>query len=124
MPIYITQGRYTRDAIKGMIVKPEDRADAVSRVLSKIGGRLLGYYLTFGEYDFLTIAEAPNDVQMAAVLFAAGSSGGVTGLRTTVALTSIEAKGALAAASDLPRSSSRRAGHNDCGGINKRTATL
>jgi len=32
MPIYITQGRYTRDAIKGMIIKPEDRADAVSRL--------------------------------------------------------------------------------------------
>jgi hypothetical protein len=30
MPIYITQGRYTREAIKGMIVKPEDRADAVA----------------------------------------------------------------------------------------------
>lgn len=37
MPIDITQGRYTRDAIKGMIVKPEDRADAVARLLSKIG---------------------------------------------------------------------------------------
>ena len=60
MSIYITQGRYTRDAIKGMIVKPEDRADAIARLLSKIGGRLLGYYLTFGEYDFLTIAEAPQ----------------------------------------------------------------
>jgi uncharacterized protein with GYD domain len=101
MPIYITQGRYTRDAIKGMIVKPEDRADAVARLISKIGGRLLGYYLTFGEYDFMAIAEAPNDVQMAAVLLAAGSSGGVTDLRTTVALTSVEAKGAFAAASDL-----------------------
>jgi len=101
MPIYITQGRYTRDAIKGMIVKPEDRADAVARLLSKIGGRLLGYYITFGEYDFMTIVEAPNDVQMAAVLFAAASGGGVTGLRTTVAMTSVEAKGALAAASDL-----------------------
>jgi len=101
MPIYITQGRYTREAIKGMIVKPEDRADAVARLLSKAGGRLLGYYLTFGEYDFLTIAEAPNDVQMAAVLLAAGSGGGVTGLRTTVALTSVEAKGAFAAAGDL-----------------------
>jgi uncharacterized protein with GYD domain len=101
MTIYITQGRYTREAIKGMIVKPEDRADAVSRLLSKVGGRLLGYYLTFGEYDFLTIVEAPNDVQMAAVLLAEGSGGGVTGLRTTVALTSVEAKGALAAASDL-----------------------
>jgi len=101
MPIYITQGRYTREAIKGMIVKPEDRAEAVARLLSKVGGRLLGYYLTFGEYDFLTIAEVPNDVQMAAVLLAAGSGRGVTGLRTTVALTSVEAKGAFAAASDL-----------------------
>lgn len=101
MPIYITQGRYTREAVRGMIVKPEDRADAVARILSKIGGRLLGYYLTFGEYDFLTIAEAPNDVQMAAVLLATGSGGGVTGLKTTVALTSVEAKGAFAAASDL-----------------------
>jgi uncharacterized protein with GYD domain len=101
MPIYITQGRYTRDAIKGMIVKPEDRADIVSRLLSKIGGRLLGYYLTFGEYDFLTIAEAPSDVQMAAAVLAAGSGGGVTELRTTVAMTSVEAKSAFAAASDL-----------------------
>ena len=101
MPIYITQGRYTRDAIKGMIVKPEDRADAVSRLLSKAGGKLIGYYLTFGEYDFLTIAEAPSEVQMAAVLLAAGSGGGVSDLRTTVAMTAVEAKGAFAAASDL-----------------------
>jgi uncharacterized protein with GYD domain len=101
MPIYITQGRYTREAIKGMIVKPEDRADAVARLLSKAGGRLIGYYLTFGEYDFLTIAEAPSETQMAAVLLAAGSGGGVTGLRTTLAMTSVEAKGVFAAASDL-----------------------
>jgi uncharacterized protein with GYD domain len=101
MPIYITQGRYTRDAVKGMIVQPEDRADAVSRLLSKAGGRLIGYYLTFGEYDFMLIAELPTDTQAAAVLLAAASGGGVTGLRTTVAMTSIEAKGAFAAASDL-----------------------
>jgi len=101
MPIYITQGRYTRDAVKGMIVKPEDRADAVSRLMSKAGGRLIGYYLTFGEYDFLTIAEMASETQMAAVLLAVGSGGGVTGLRTTLAMTSVEAKGAFAAASDL-----------------------
>jgi uncharacterized protein with GYD domain len=101
MPIYITQGRYTRDAINGMLVKPEDRADAVSRLLGKVGGRLIGYYVTFGDYDFLAIAEAADNTQMAAVLLAAGSGGGVTDLRTTVAMTSIEAKGAFAAASDL-----------------------
>jgi uncharacterized protein with GYD domain len=101
MPIYITQGRYTRDAIKGMLIKPEDRADAVSRALAKVGGRLIGYYLTFGDYDFMLIAEAPDNTQMAVVLLAAGSGGGVTGLRTTVAMTSVEAKGAFAAAADL-----------------------
>ena len=101
MPTYITQGRYTREAIKGMIIKPEDRADQVGRLLSKAGGKLLGYYLTFGDYDFLMIAEAPGETQIAAALLAAGSGGGVTGLKTTVALTSAEAKGAFAAASDL-----------------------
>jgi uncharacterized protein with GYD domain len=61
MPIYITQGRYTRDAIKGMIIKPEDRADAVGRLVSKAGGKLIGYYVTFGEHDFLCIAEMQNE---------------------------------------------------------------
>jgi uncharacterized protein with GYD domain len=101
MPIYITQGRYTREAIKGMMVRPEDRAEASSRLLAKAGGRLLGYYLTFGDYDFMTIAEVPSDLQAASVLLAAASSGGVTDLRTTVAMTAVEAKGAFAAASDL-----------------------
>ena len=101
MPIYITQGRYTREAIKGMMVRPEDRAEAVSRLLAKAGGRLLGYYLTFGDYDFISIAEVPSDLQAAAVLLAAASSGGVTDLRTTVAMSAVEAKGAFAAASDL-----------------------
>ena len=101
MPIYITQGRYTREAIKGMMVMPEDRADQTARLLSKIGGRLIGYYMTFGEYDFLLIADAPNEAQMAAALIAAGSGGGVTDLKTTVAMTSIEARGAFAAAADL-----------------------
>jgi uncharacterized protein with GYD domain len=101
VPIYITQGRYTRDAIKGMIIKPEDRADAVGRLLAKAGGKLIAHYLTFGDYDFMVISEAQNELQIASALLAAGSSGGVTDLRTTVAMTSIEAKGAFAAAADL-----------------------
>jgi len=104
MPIYITQGRYTRDAIKGMIVRPEDRAEAVSRLLAKSGARMISLYFTFGEYDFLLIAEAPSETQIAAALLAAASGGGLTGLRTTLAMTTIEAKGAFAAAGDLVRS--------------------
>lgn len=101
MPIFITQGRYAREAIKGMIVKPEDRADAVGRVMAKAGGKLIGYCLTCGDYDFLCIGEMPSETQMAAVLLAAGGGGGITGLRTMLAMTSVEAKGAFAAAGDL-----------------------
>ncbi len=101
MPIYISQGRYTRDAIKGMLVKPEDRADAVGRLIAKAGGRLIGHYLTFGDYDFLVIADMPSETQMAAALLAAASRGGISDLRTMLAMTSVEAKGAFAAASDL-----------------------
>lgn len=101
MPIYITQGRYTREAIKGMIVKPEDRYESLSRHVARTGGRVLSYYMTFGEYDFLTVIEAPGEMQMAAVLLSAAASGGVSDLRTCLAMTSIEAKGAFAAASDL-----------------------
>ena len=79
MTIYITQGRYTREAIKGMIVKPEDRADAISRAMSKVGGRLIGYYVTFGEFDFLSICEAPDETHMMAALLAA--AGGRRGHR-------------------------------------------
>jgi uncharacterized protein with GYD domain len=101
MPIYITQGRYTREAIKGMIVKPEDRADAVSRAMAKVGGRLISYYVTFGEYDFLSISEAPDEVHMMAALLSAAAGGGVTDLKSTVALSSIDATGAFAAAADV-----------------------
>jgi uncharacterized protein with GYD domain len=101
MPIFITQGRYTRDAMRGMVISPEDRADAIARLLGKVGGRLISYYMTFGDYDFLVIADAPGETQMAAVLLAAGGAGGITDLKTTLAMNSVEAKGALAAAGDL-----------------------
>ncbi|MGE3148838.1 MAG: GYD domain-containing protein [Pseudorhodoplanes sp.] len=104
MPIFITQGRYTREAVKGMIDKPEDRAEALSRLMTKAGARLIGYYVTFGEYDFMTIVEAQSQTQVAAALFAAASRGGVTDLRTTVAMTSVEAKGVYAAAGDFAAS--------------------
>lgn len=101
MPIYITQGRYTGDAIKGMIAKPEDRTRSVEKLLAGVGGKLLGYYLTFGEYDFLVIAEARNEKLMASVILAAAGSGGVTAVRTTVALSWADARRAFAGAGKL-----------------------
>jgi uncharacterized protein with GYD domain len=96
MTIYITQGRYTREAIRGMIAKPEDRAEAAAGLVKAAGGELLNYYVTFGEYDFLVIMENDKGLtDIMSVLFAAAASGGVTDLRTTVAVTSKDATKAM-----------------------------
>ena len=100
MPIFITQGRYTHDAVKGMIAHPEDRAETVRQMFAKSGGKLLDYYMTFGESDFLVISEGPQEAA-AVSLIIAGASGGVTDLRTTLAMRSSEMKDVFAKAGPI-----------------------
>ncbi len=104
MTIFITQGRFTREAMAGMVAKPEDRALVVGKLAKQTGGKLLAYYFTFGEYDFLAIFDGPDPQQMASALIVAGSTGGVTDLKTTVAMTSADAKTCFAAAGELVKS--------------------
>ncbi len=98
MTIFITQGRYTREAVEGMINKAEDRAVAVSALAKAAGGKLLDYYVTFGEYDFMAIIDSgrgKSETDTMAALFAAAASGGVTDLKTTVGVRSKEAMKAM-----------------------------
>jgi hypothetical protein len=37
MPIYISRGRFTTDAVKGMMAKPENREEAVSNLFERVG---------------------------------------------------------------------------------------
>ena len=98
MPIFITQGRYTQQAIKGLVEKPEDRQEEVQRLFERAGGRLLSYYMTFGEHDFLIVAEMPNETAMLTALVTAASGAGVTDVKTTLAVSTASAKEAFAAA--------------------------
>ena len=61
MPIYISRGRFTSDAVKGMLAKPENREEAVAKLVKSVGGRLIGRYLTFGHHDWLSICEFPDE---------------------------------------------------------------
>jgi uncharacterized protein with GYD domain len=101
MPIFITQGRFTQEALKGMMAKPEDRTEAVSQLAGKLGAKLLAYYFTFGEYDFLVISEGPNNEGAAVSAIVAAATGGVTDVKTTLAMTSAEMKNAFARAGEV-----------------------
>lgn len=104
MTTYITQGRYTREAVQGMVARPEDRAESVAKLVRAAGGRLIQYYVTYGEYDFLVILQGgKNETDTMGALMAAAAAGGVTDLKTTVAVTSKEAVRAMRAAKKLQK---------------------
>ena len=84
-----------------MIANPEDRAEAVAKLCQDIGGKLLAYYFTSGEYDFLNIIEAPSEKDVAAAVLTAMASGGATDMKTVTAMTSAEAKEVFARAGKL-----------------------
>lgn len=87
MPIFISQGRYSQDAMRGMAAMPEDRTEPVSKLIEAAGGKLLGYYVTFGEYDWLLVVEAPDAQTVSAAVITAAAGGGVTDMKTTLAMT-------------------------------------
>lgn len=104
MPIFISQGRYSQEAMRGMVNTPEDRTEAVTKLIEAAGGRLLSYYVTFGEYDWLLVTEAPDAQSVSAAVIAAAAGGGVTDTKTTVAMTTAEAKQAFQKAGELAKS--------------------
>jgi uncharacterized protein with GYD domain len=91
MPIYISRGRFTSDAVKGMVGKPENRKEAVSKLFESVGGKLIEWYLTFGRHDWLVIGEFPNDRAAAAAVLAAAAGGSLSDVETTPAMTSEDA---------------------------------
>ena len=98
MSLYVTRGNYSAATLNAMMAKPEDRAEAIGKLLTAVGGKLHSFYFTFGEYDFLLIAEAPTEKDVMAALITAGSSGAVTNLNTTLAVNSADMKAAFAKA--------------------------
>src|SRR4029453_19084768 len=101
MTIYISQGRYTPAAIKGMSAKAEDRSEAVAELFAAAGGRLISWYLTLGPYVWLIIAEAACEPTMISAVLPAGAGGSLSDITTTVALTASDTTKAFQRAGEL-----------------------
>jgi uncharacterized protein with GYD domain len=95
MPHYMFQGSYTREAIRALVKRPEDRSEAVGKLAKALGGKLREYFMCFGDHDFVAIAELPDDEAAAALSFAVSSADHVAGMTTTKLLTPAEATKAM-----------------------------
>jgi uncharacterized protein with GYD domain len=74
MGTFIILGRWTEQGIRNVKESPE-RVRRVEQMASQSGGRLVGFYMTMGDYDFVAIVEAPDDQTAARMLLTTGMQG-------------------------------------------------
>ncbi len=79
MPTYIALYKLTDQGIKDIKNAPQRYEDGV-KAFQAMGGKVTGFYAVMGEYDYVSIGEAPNDEVAMTFALAIGSLGNV---RTT-----------------------------------------
>ncbi len=87
MPLYLYQVSYTTEAWAGLVKKPQDRARAIRPIVKQLKGKLVSFYLAFGDYDVAGIAEFPDNESAAAFSIAASAGGSVKAIKTTPLMT-------------------------------------
>ena len=60
MPTYITLYKLTDQGAKDIKNAPE-RIEAGIKAAEAMGGKVLGFYVTMGEYDYVAVAEGSSD---------------------------------------------------------------
>ncbi len=76
MPIYIMLSNLTDEGRKTIKKHPE-RIEEVNVEIEKMGAKVLAQYALLGQYDFLSILEAPNNEAVARISIEFGSRGTV-----------------------------------------------
>ena len=76
MSQYILLINWTQQGIS-KIKESSDRFNSFKTSVEKAGGKLIGGYYTFGEYDVIIIIEAPNDEAVMSLMLKVGSAGNV-----------------------------------------------
>lgn len=102
MALFMYQASYTAESWAAQIKKPQNRVETIGRQVCKsVGGKLIGGWLSFGDYDIVIIADVPNKESMAAIALAVGSGGAIKSSKTTVLMTAKEGVVALKKAKNV-----------------------
>ena len=60
--LWVSYGRFTNEGIRGLMDKPQNRAEAVKKLMEPHGGKLISYYfLLNGDIDFIIITDTPDE---------------------------------------------------------------
>ena len=74
MPTYIMLTSFTADGVKTIKNHP-GRVQEVNKEMEQLGVKVLSQWATLGQYDFVSVVEAPDETTMAKVSVELGSRG-------------------------------------------------
>lgn len=87
MPLYILLSKLTERGAETLKEKP-DRILEVNKEIEQLGGKVLAQYAVLGDFDFVNIVEAPDNVAISHISIELGARG--TTHITTLAAIPIE----------------------------------
>jgi uncharacterized protein with GYD domain len=93
MPTYVMLTNLSAEGVRTLKNNP-GRVAEVNQEVEQIGAKVVAQYATLGQYDFVTIIEAPDEKTMAKVSVELGSRGTMTS-QTLTAISGDELSGAL-----------------------------
>ena len=89
-------GSLHREVLGRQVKHPQNRVEAVGRqACEAVGGKLIGGWLCFGDYDLVIIADVPDNESMSAIALAIAAGGAIKASKTTVLMTGMEGVAAL-----------------------------
>jgi uncharacterized protein with GYD domain len=77
MPTYVMLTNLTAEGIRTLKNNP-GRVAEVNKEVEQLGAKVQAQYATLGQYDFVTVVEAPDEKTMAKVSVELGSRGTMT----------------------------------------------
>jgi len=98
----ITRGSFTQAYAEKLVAAPEDREAVVRKLIESAGGKLIGFYFTTGETDFMLITEGTTEGIVAALL-ATATTGMISNVTTVQAWTGAEFKAVAEKAATLTK---------------------
>jgi uncharacterized protein with GYD domain len=93
MPTYLMLTNLTAEGVRTLKNNP-GRIDEVNREVEQMGVKVVAQYATLGQYDFVTVVEAPDEKTMAKVSVELGSRGTMTS-QTLAAIPAEDLAGSL-----------------------------
>ena len=75
MAIFVSLGIYSQKGADGIINGSSDRKAAMEKLVGSVGGKLIDYHITRGQYDFVMISEADSFEAIAACALKAKAAG-------------------------------------------------